>query len=165
MCLLLRAPLGSCFLMYKVYSKHNASYFIMLAHNVRSECWWYGSRGWTFPPIFHYMLLPCDRWQQRGSLKMASDMKQRCAIEFLHMVKWYPLTFIDAMWTFMETKQWMWAQRGLGGAFQRWQKWHERQTMFWTVTQNFTSTACRFLFIVGKNAQVMVVTVLINSVL
>ena len=62
MCLLLRAPLGSCFLMYKVYSKHNASYFIMLAHNVRSECWWYGSRGWTFPPISY------SRWQQRGSL-------------------------------------------------------------------------------------------------
>ena len=40
----------------------------MLAHNVRGRCWWYGSRNWTFPPICHYMLLPSDRWQQRGSL-------------------------------------------------------------------------------------------------
>ena len=27
-----------------------------------------GSRGWTFPPIFCYMLLPFDRWQQRSRL-------------------------------------------------------------------------------------------------
>jgi len=31
-------------------------------------CRWDGSRDWTFPPIFHYLLLSCDRWQQRGSL-------------------------------------------------------------------------------------------------
>jgi len=45
--------------------------------------------------------------------KMASDMevrmKQRCVIEFLH-----PVTFIDACWTFTETKQWMLAQWGSG---------------------------------------------------
>jgi len=34
----------------------------------RGGCWWYGSRGWTFPPVFHYMLLPRDRRQQTGSL-------------------------------------------------------------------------------------------------
>jgi len=50
------------------HSEINASYFIMVAHNVRGECWWYGSRGWTFPPIFPYILLPCDRWHQRGNL-------------------------------------------------------------------------------------------------
>ena len=53
---------------YKGCSESNASYFMMLAHNVRGGCWWYGSRGWNFPPISCYMLLPCDRWQQRGSL-------------------------------------------------------------------------------------------------
>jgi len=31
----------------------NASYFIMLAHDIRDGCWWYGSRSWTFPPISH----------------------------------------------------------------------------------------------------------------
>ena len=40
----------------------------MLIHNIRGRQWWYGSRGWIFPPVFHYMLLLCDRWQQRGSL-------------------------------------------------------------------------------------------------
>jgi len=32
------------------------------------ESWWYGSRGPTFSPMLHSMLLLCDRWQQRGSL-------------------------------------------------------------------------------------------------
>ena len=41
---------------------------MMLAHNSRCTCWWYGSRGWTFPAIFCYILLSCDRWQQRGTL-------------------------------------------------------------------------------------------------
>ena len=67
----------------------------MLAHDVRGECCWYGSRGWTFPPIFRQILLPCDRWQHGGqSDKMASDMevrmKQRCIIEFLHAEKIAP---------------------------------------------------------------------------
>jgi len=45
----------------------NASYFITFTHDIRGE-WWYGSRGWTFLTLLCYMLLPCDRWQQRGSL-------------------------------------------------------------------------------------------------
>ena len=52
---------------YKGCSESNASYFIMLAHNFKSRCWWYGSKQWTFSIIFHYILLQCDRWQQRGS--------------------------------------------------------------------------------------------------
>ena len=63
----------------------------MLARNIRGECWCYGSRGWTFLPIFHYILLPCDRWQQRSSLTKWCDieehMKQRCVIEFIHVEK------------------------------------------------------------------------------
>ena len=48
-------------------SKSNASYFIMLARDISGRCWWDGSKAWTFPPISHCML-PCDRWQQRGTL-------------------------------------------------------------------------------------------------
>ena len=40
----------------------------MLAQDTRGGCWWDGSRGWTFPPVSHYVLLLSDRWQQRGSL-------------------------------------------------------------------------------------------------
>ena len=56
-------------------SESNTSYFTMLIRNVRGWCWWYGSRGWTFKPIFHYTLLPCNRWQQRGSL---TDQRLTC---------------------------------------------------------------------------------------
>jgi len=54
--------------LFKGCSESNASYCIMLTRNVRGGCWWYSSRGRTFPPIFWYILLPCDRWQQRGYL-------------------------------------------------------------------------------------------------
>ena len=37
-------------------------------HDIRGGCWWDGSRNWTFPPAFAYMLLLCDRWRHRGSL-------------------------------------------------------------------------------------------------
>jgi len=54
-------------------------------------------------------------WQitaEGQSDRMVSDMeermKQRCGTEFLHPKKWHPLTFIDACWVVMETKQWMW---------------------------------------------------------
>ena len=51
---------------FKGCSKRNTSYF--MGHGVKGGCWWYGSNGWTFPPISHSILLLCDRWQQRGSL-------------------------------------------------------------------------------------------------
>ena len=54
--------------MCKGCSESNASCFMVLAHSSRGRYWWYGIRGWTFPPAFCYMLLPCDRWDQRGSL-------------------------------------------------------------------------------------------------
>ena len=38
-------------------SKSNASYFIKLAYDIRCRFWGYGSRSWTFLPIFHYLLL------------------------------------------------------------------------------------------------------------
>jgi len=53
---------------YRTSSESNASHFIMFIHNIRSGCWWYGSLWWTFPSRFHYLLLLCNRWQQRGSL-------------------------------------------------------------------------------------------------
>jgi len=50
----------------------------MWTHGIRDRCWWYKSRGLTSPPIFHYILLPYGRWQQRGTwhVKRASDMSK-----------------------------------------------------------------------------------------
>ena len=56
------------FVLYKACSKSSASYFMMLAHDIRDGCLWYCSTGWTFPPISHDVLWLCDRWQQRGTL-------------------------------------------------------------------------------------------------
>ena len=58
-------------------SKSNASYFILLAQGSRGRYWCDGSRDWTTPPIFHYMLMLCDRWQQRGSLTKCC-LEQKC---------------------------------------------------------------------------------------
>ena len=99
--------------MYDGCSESNASYFIMLVHNVSSGCWWYDSREWTFPPISHCILLPCDRWQQRGSLtKWRVTWKcvwsKGVSWNFSPRKRLHLLTFIYACWTFTGTKQWMW---------------------------------------------------------
>jgi len=49
-------------------SESNTSYIIMLVHNTGGECCWNGNIGITFLPIFHYILLLCERWQQKGIL-------------------------------------------------------------------------------------------------
>ena len=114
-------------IIYETCSKSNASYFIMLAHDVSSGWWWYGSRGWTFPPIFHSILLPCDRWQQRRRLTVWSltwecRWSKDVSLNSSTWKKLHPLTFTDAYWTFMETKQWISTVRH-DGVFQQWQQW------------------------------------------
>ena len=94
----------------------------MLAHNIRGRCWWYGRRGWTFLPIDHYMLLPCDRWQQRGSvteyhLTWKCVRSKDVSLNSSLWKKLQPLTFTQDCWMFMESKQWNWAQRGGGVCF------------------------------------------------
>ena len=97
---------------YKDCSESNASYcFIIIAHDVTDGRWWCGSRGWTFPPTFHYILLPCGRWQKRGSLMQWYLMWEGVwskGVELNSSVreKWHQLTFFDAWWMFIETKHW-----------------------------------------------------------
>jgi len=98
---------------YKGCPKSNASCFIVSAHDVRGRWCWDGSRGWTFPPTSHSMLLPCDRWQQRGGLT------QRCLTWKCGWSKGVSLIDVtDTCWMYIGTKQWMWAQ--WGGVFQQW---------------------------------------------
>ena len=88
----------------------------MFSH-VRGRCWWHGKIGWTFPPIFHYILLLYDRWQQRGSLTKWC-LTWKCIWRkdmWLNPSLWKPLhslRFIDAYSIFMKTKLQMWAQWG-----------------------------------------------------
>ena len=83
-------------IIYETCSKSNASYFVMLAHDVSSGWWWYGSRGWTFP--LHFVAM----WQTAAEAQpdsvefdMGVQMKQRCVTEFLHVEK---IASIDIHW-------------------------------------------------------------------
>jgi len=92
------------------WAESNVFRFIMLAHIIRGRCWWYDSREWTFC----FILFPCNRWQQRGSLAKW-HLTWKCVwnesvkLNSCMQKKLYPLTFTDTWETFMETKQWMWA--------------------------------------------------------
>ena len=130
---------------------------MMLAHDVRGGYWWYGSRVWTFPPMFHYVLLQCDRLQQKGiltrwSLTWKCRWRKGVSLNSFTWKKWHPLTSSDAC---LETSQWMWAQWGGG----------------WRISVVATSTmrhlhccrfvirvACRLLYTAGKNTNLIVVT-------
>ena len=91
--------------------------FFMLAHDIRGSCWWYGSRGGTFLLIFHYILLLCNRWQQKSEKNGVWHGSAYEAKTFNwispYRKKLHPLTFINTCWTL--TKQWMWA--GWGGGY------------------------------------------------
>jgi len=90
-----------------------ASYVILLAHSVRGRCWWYGSRGRTFPPISHYLLLLYDSWQQRGSLtEWHLIWKCMWGTEFLYAENMAPTDIHQHLLNTAE--QWMWAQWGGG---------------------------------------------------
>ena len=84
-----------------------------------ADVWWYGSRSWTFPPVFCYILFLCHRQQLRGSLTRHNIVWHGSVYgaDVCHWIlpfrkKWHPLTLNDACWTLMETKQWVGAQRG-----------------------------------------------------
>ena len=86
-----------------------------------------------------YILLPCDRWQQKGSLT-EWHLTWKCVRIPLWGNKWHPLTFIDTCWIFMGTKQQMWAQ--WGGV---WYSSGNRDSGSPPLVQIFTSMACRLL--------------------
>jgi len=87
--------------LYVGCSESNASCVTMLVHDIRNRCWWDGSRVWTFSSLSFYMLLLCDRWQQRGSLTKwcltwMYVWSKGVELNSSMQIKWYPLTFNDA---------------------------------------------------------------------
>jgi len=92
--------------------------------------------NWTFLPIWHIMLLG-DRQRQKGTLTNWHLM-WKCGWSIYVQLnssmrkKWLPLTFINTCGTFMETKQWIWAQWGNGWCVSA---VHEtRETATWKTT-------------------------------
>ena len=120
----------------------------------RDRCWWYGSRGWTFPPISHYMLLLCDKWQQRGSLTEWC-LTGKCvwikgvSLNFSMQKKQYPLTSISGDQPVNVNIVRLWVVHFSSG---------DSDSGSPPLVQILTSVARRLLFIPGKNALPMVVT-------
>ena len=119
----------------------------------------------NFPPIFHYILLPCDRWQQRGSVTKWHLTRKCVWIKVCRGIppcrkKWHLLTFTDACWIFQEIRQWMWAQWGGGCCVSA------MATMTWKTNLVPSGHAdfckCNIQAVVDHcwNAQLMVVTML-----
>ena len=153
----------------------------MLAHKIRGRCWWYGSRGWIFLLILLYMLLLCEKssrgtiWQNgiwHGSMCMKEVCMMKvcmmevcmnvCGTEFLHALK---MAASDIHWHLMDisgdqtvdlstVRQWVVCfssgNSNSGSPL---------------LVQIFTSMAWKLLFIAGENAELMVATMLKNSVL
>ena len=116
-------------------SESNAFYFMMLAHHVRGWCWWYFSRSWTSPPIFCYVLLPCNKRHQRSSLT-----EQCLTWKFIWSkgaLTKFPHTGINCTWWHSSVlAECLWGPNSgcehrevVRGAFQLWSQWHERQAM------------------------------------
>ena len=141
---------------WKCCSDNSVSHFILLAHNFRGGCWWYGSGGWAFQLVFHYILLPCNRWQHWGSLtKWHQTWKcvwsKSVSLNYTTWKKWHPLT------SAMFSEQWWRPDSGcefsevVGGVFQWW--W---QCITYT-GMNLYEHGIQVLFMADKNAQFMVV--------
>ena len=134
---------------------------VMLTRDTENGCWRYSSRGWIFSPMFHIMLLPCERWQLKSSLTKWHLIWKCLRSKYVLLnsstqKELHSLTFIDSCWIFVETKQWIWAQWGSG----------------WCVSA-VTVDLCRYLQVLHagscsllvKTCKLMVLTVLKNIVL
>ena len=86
---------------------------------VRGRWWSYDSRNWHFLPIFHYVLLPYNRWQQRGSVtqwRLMWECIWSKGEEWNSSVrkKDHPVIFTNTCWMSAETRMWMCAWWGGG---------------------------------------------------
>ena len=136
-------------------SESNASYFILLAQNTRCRWWCYGSGIWAIPPIFNYILLPCDTWQKWGILTSGISHGSvyeakvwDSTIAKKNGTYWHSLMLAECFWKPNGECE---HSEAVSGVFQQQQQWWERQATFWRAAQIFTSTACRLCFIDGEN--------------
>lgn len=101
-------------MIYAGCSKSNISSFYILIHDVRGGCWLYGSRDWTLPLIFQYILLPFAMWQTLAKWHLTWKHVWSKGLEF-NSSMWkqlHSLAFINACWMLMEMKEWTWALWG-----------------------------------------------------
>jgi len=134
-------------------SESNACYFIMLAHKFTWGCWCYGSTGWTIPPISHYMLLLCDRWQQRGTVWQHGVWHG--SMEETKVSKWIPpgrkkMAPVDIHWCLLNISG---DQTVDVSTVRRWMMhFSSGDSGSLPLVQIFESMAYRLLFFAGDNA-------------
>ena len=102
------------------------------------RCWWYGSTGWTFPPIFNYILLLCGSraavWQN-GVWKRVWSTSVSFAPWGKNCTHWHASTCgHQSGW---------YHSKVVGDAFQQWWQWCERQSMFQMATRSHHTTKWR----------------------
>lgn len=96
----------------------------------------------VFPPISCYVLLPCDRWQQWGTLTEVHrtwkcGWNRGVSLNSSGGQKWHLLTFIAVLCTFLEIKQLMWAKWGSLRCFSILIKEMWKTCVFQTAIHNF----------------------------
>ena len=121
----------------------------MLAH-IRGGCWWYSSRGWTFPSEFFYGLLPFDRWQQRGSpTKWCLTWKYRLGksveVNFSmqkNVIHWHSSALTECFW---RPKTGYGHGEVVGGAVLQWQEQTFGHLHWYTFLQVQHTRSCSLL--------------------
>ena len=84
------------YIFYEGSSKNNASYFIMLAHDIRGRCWCYGSRGWNF---CQYSVTFCCCAAEVSRRAFCQNGVWYESVEFLHGEKnWHSLIIAEHLW-------------------------------------------------------------------
>ena len=92
--------------------------FFMLAHDIRGGCC--GMEVEVEPSHRFSITFCCHATDGSKGAAWQNDVWQRCrwskGVELNSCMskKRYPLTSAVACWTFVETKQWLWAQEGSG---------------------------------------------------
>jgi len=134
---------GHCWEKYEVCSKSNASYLLNWLMTLEANV--AGMAVEVEPSHQHSVTYCCCAigssrgavWQNGFWCGRAYEAKVK---------KWHPLTFANACWMFMETRQWMWA------LVWWWVVHFSNDAVKRVLVQNFVSAPCRFLFIVGQCA-------------
>ena len=126
----------------------------------RDICW-YGSRGWPFWPVFHWILLLCKKLQRRSRLTewcltwkcVWSTGVSLNSFVWKNSTHWCSSALTECLW------------RPVSGCEVVVVCFSSGDSGSPPLVQIFRSMACRLLFIIVKNALVSVVTMLKKSVL
>ena len=125
-------------------SESNASYFITLAHSVKG---WFGSRDWTAHIPLHVVAvwqMAAEGHSDRPVSDMEVGMKQKCTTEFWkNSTHWHSSTLAEHWWSPNSGCE---HSEVVGGAFQQWLPWRERQVTFQTAMQIFYTCSMKVPF-------------------